>query len=863
MSKFVFVVELTLGLLVSVGACFLISNALDFSSAEIEEKLTDHLDKMTISHAKQLASRLGRTKSVVRAMASFAETVWKDAGYAFSLDPEHSACMDKEEVTPKLQAEFKKRGHELSLTANVSVQKQSRKWLIEDTHNNRQYSVTRVGENLQVYLSTIPHIPSYYHNKAAPPGLLPPDIYNDPKYKRPISTKVSCFQIAPHAFHPDYRKIYASSEEETENPLYKVDRPVLDAILNTSKMDIIWRYLYSAYPEHAWLYMGYELGFHRSFPWHKYPDKSYDPRVRPWYVGARSAGSDVFWSCPYLDASGLGMIITASRCVTVDRKFVGVVAADLALVDLVRYLQDFKPSSQGYNFIFDETGTAVIHPTFLGKQPGNWPRTSIDELEKHGKDFADLKEKALRGMPAAGIVECPEHKAIFAMAPIPGTPLFLGSAAPLTDLLQSQSPTFSRSRSHWLQPWGLGAGAGFFLVAGLLLFFRVRQSDHWKFLAFLLPAAGVVSGNLLGVFFLESPRYQTEKDILKQTVAHAATLDEFFYRIESITRTIGGFARETWERQLPSRRPSFFHDPGVVSLPEHLQYSERHQCEVAFGHSSFKVAPSAYSNPREYEKLSESETYGRWPQEVQRAIDMSAGLDLIFIPMYASMNEIMWTYIGLKEGILRSYPYNGPISRSYDPRLRPWYLAALDSDPEQVIFTTPFIDVATGKVIITSTLKVQDSQGDLIGAVGIDVQLETIQNAVLAIETGHTGHSFLLNRNFYIMAHPSHTLPKKSWSETDLQVSVEQYETSNAKFSALLNHAAKGYALQKTIDYGDERGEQLVSLAPLQRSGMILGLVIPHSEMSPSGLSGRNRLMIVLAALDLILLAGLVIAFKK
>ncbi|MFW9928944.1 MAG: VWA domain-containing protein [Candidatus Thorarchaeota archaeon] len=499
---------------------------------------------------------------------------------------------------------------------------------------------------------TIPSVPSYYHNPET--NNAPPDLIYSDTYGREISLNYSAYKIAPTAFNLADQSTYLSLDPENWNPLDHVNSTIKDTILTSAKLDLIWRDLYNSFPGHVWLYMGFEYGFHRSFPWHSY-SKSYDPRIRPWYVGAVTGSKDVvvildtsgsmggtpiantkdaakrvfstlgprdrltvlsfsgnvksfkddleiysdvlqteasnyvdslsanggtninqalidglnilknkgsedkapivifmtdgeptsgettkskilsniqsantigakifvfglgsgidqnflnniaqenngnavfiensediaeamsryyqfftsnvqsnlIWSYPYIDQSGFGIIITASKPVIVNNKFIGVISADLTLSYLIEIINNFKPSTNGYNFIFDSAGVMVVHPSIFDKEPKDWRtqdiRIPIENFETSDPVFINLKDKALAGESVAGNVLYGSNRKIIAFSSIGNTSLRLASILPDSDVAKSNYPTFF-SLELWQISWLMftGLGTGIALIA--------------------------------------------------------------------------------------------------------------------------------------------------------------------------------------------------------------------------------------------------------------------------------------------------------------------------------------------------------------------------------------------------------------
>jgi uncharacterized protein YegL len=568
-------------------------NTLSTSSfpTEIEDNAENKLLITTTIQARQIASQLGRTESVINAMSAFAEQIWTD--------------------------------------------------------------------------SSIPDNPSFYHDESVLNNP-PTDVYYDEIYERRLSHLYSGYKIAPTAFEESYQDSYLTGLQETENPLSHVNSTVMAAINRSAKMDTVFRQLYEAYSEHVWLYMGYEFGFHRSFPWHGPYSRTYDPRTRPWYIGAVTGAKDaviimdvsgsmegaplantktamksvlstlgpkdrftvlsfsssvkkwdntlqiaspsniedassyiddridggntdinsalleglkileehgtsdrtpmlifmtdgeatsgitesdsilssvatanvmgarmfvfglgteidqqllldlgsqndggtvfvfdsedltdamnlyykfftsqidnaISWSWPYVDASGWGIVITASKAVTVNGTLLGVVGADLTLNSLISTLVDLQPSDNGYNFIFDTGSIALIHPSFTDLPIGDWQedevRVPISSLESSSSNFNSLVDSVNLGLPAAGTVQYGNEKRVVAMAPIGETSMHLASVAPILEFLDPTTITALKEVNNSAILW-LGGCISIGTIAALVLVIKFKEDFH-------------------------------------------------------------------------------------------------------------------------------------------------------------------------------------------------------------------------------------------------------------------------------------------------------------------------------------------------------------------------------------------------
>lgn len=85
--------------------------------------------------------------------------------------------------------------------------------------------------------------------------------------------------------------------------------------------------------------------------------EGYDPRTRPWYQGAMSAGGTTLTS-PYVDASSGQLTITIATPVP----SLGVVGADLSLDAITNIINALDLNGLGYAFLISADGKVLVHP---------------------------------------------------------------------------------------------------------------------------------------------------------------------------------------------------------------------------------------------------------------------------------------------------------------------------------------------------------------------------------------------------------------------------------------------------------------------------------------------------------------------
>lgn len=118
-------------------------------------------------------------------------------------------------------------------------------------------------------------------------------------------------------------------------------------------------------------------------------------------------------------------------------------------------------------------------------------------------------------------------------------------------------------------------------------------------------------------------------------------------------------------------------------------------------------------------------------------------------------------YMGREDGsFVRSHPRAKPTR--YDPRDRPWYLAA-KANPREIVRTSPYVSVTTPDVNLGIVTTLTDSAGDVYGVVGMDVTLQNLTDYVSDCKVGRNGEIILTDSLGVILAcHDSSILFKRS-----------------------------------------------------------------------------------------------------
>ncbi|SCZ26277.1 methyl-accepting chemotaxis sensory transducer with Cache sensor [Pseudomonas sp. NFACC48-1] len=101
--------------------------------------------------------------------------------------------------------------------------------------------------------------------------------------------------------------------------------------------------------------------------------------------------------------------------------------------------------------------------------------------------------------------------------------------------------------------------------------------------------------------------------------------------------------------------------------------------------------------------------------------------------------------VGLADGGYASWPDDPKIS-NYDPRVRPWYKAAVAS-PGNTVRTDAYYWAPDDVSLIGIVHTIADASGKLVGVVGLDVSLKQLTELVKNIKLGESGYLMLVEAN--------------------------------------------------------------------------------------------------------------------
>ncbi len=244
-----------------------------------------------------------------------------------------------------------------------------------------------------------------------------------------------------------------------------------------------------------------------------------------------------------------------------------------------------------------------------------------------------------------------------------------------------------------------------------------------------------------------------------------------FEKIASEITFLANYAEDLFNGRIPIQtRPSYYGETTVESTtpPEF---------DPVIGRSYYA---SAFYIP-EFDP--DSNPLSSLNNKIWSLVNISSNLDFAFKTIYDS-NPIYETfYLGFEyQGIFRTYPYKNldhyptkayvdcrtqnPIV-GYDPRARTWYCNGKEAG--SVAFTVPYEFATAEELGVTATMPVKYDNGTLIGIMGADLTIGSIENSILGLQILNTGYAFLVDTDGITTVHPDMDITGDPPIITDLE----------------------------------------------------------------------------------------------
>ncbi|MCI8299419.1 MAG: HAMP domain-containing protein [Lachnospiraceae bacterium] len=152
---------------------------------------------------------------------------------------------------------------------------------------------------------------------------------------------------------------------------------------------------------------------------------------------------------------------------------------------------------------------------------------------------------------------------------------------------------------------------------------------------------------------------------------------------------------------------------------------------------------------------------------------------------------------------------------------RGWYGCIETKKP---ILTEPYVDSSTGKMILSAAAPVFDSDGTVLGAVGMDIALDHMTDLMSEYKIGRKGYIILLSENGTFLYHPQNEIIQKNLSDVNISQNVS--DAVSSKSNKFLKYKAQGQTKYGSLQHAGDTGYIVLSSLPVSEYYEILFVMV-------------------------------------
>lgn len=197
------------------------------------------------------------------------------------------------------------------------------------------------------------------------------------------------------------------------------------------------------------------------------------------------------------------------------------------------------------------------------------------------------------------------------------------------------------------------------------------------------------------------------------------------------------------------------------------------------------------------------------------------------------------SYVGFENKEM--YVSVNPVSDGYDCTKREWYQKA--KEKKEPIYTAPYIDVSTGKMVITIATPLYKND-KIIGVYGCDIAVDYLVNLASEIKITDNGYPVFIDGDNNILVHKQNKyLPSINANGEEEKTNLNSLNCDYKNIIDKIENGATNFSSGKDVD-GEEK---YFSFSKLDTTEWVIGYVIPKADFNDSINKVVKRFLTILA----------------
>jgi eukaryotic-like serine/threonine-protein kinase len=230
--------------------------------------------------------------------------------------------------------------------------------------------------------------------------------------------------------------------------------------------------------------------------------------------------------------------------------------------------------------------------------------------------------------------------------------------------------------------------------------------------------------------------------LLNQTSGHVHSIDQRLLVYEGLVQSLAAAAVQTLVHSGSGEPYYLASNIDQGQSPPDFAFAEAYGKELSATYAAFVLADGVEEDPLQLAGLAPL-------RHTMRRLFLRAGGHAGLSPdeagtrIRARQLPLLWTYVGLEEGVHVSFPGKGGYPDGYDPRLRPWYSNTRFTLGPQ--WLAPYEDAQGMGLVVPCTMALYDGEGAFRGVAGVELTLDTVVQEFLSMEREGVEQTWLVD----------------------------------------------------------------------------------------------------------------------
>lgn len=225
-------------------------------------------------------------------------------------------------------------------------------------------------------------------------------------------------------------------------------------------------------------------------------------------------------------------------------------------------------------------------------------------------------------------------------------------------------------------------------------------------------------------------------------------------------------------------------------------------------------------------------------EKIKSEIDLSSNMDGLFHTVLRNDPNLKSVYIGTESGLHRRAPFTSKRKIFFDPRQRGWYRQAVSTGT--IGWTDLYISASEEILMVTCYKPVYNKDRTLIGVIGLDVTLSSLNQKIISTQIGNNGYALLLDQTGKIVAHPKLFKGDQKWDES---FKTENWLSSqNTQLKKIASYMISGTTGVSFCRF--DGSDKYIAFAPIKSTKWSIGVVMPVEEIIKPALFTKNKIIL-------------------